>query len=92
MRRGRVGRNKGASAICDRTGFRYPMSEMVLEPGTNYLVHRSVSDGKWSLVEHPLNNVQRYLAGKQGDPFPVENARPDRNWEDPVTYSPPWET
>ena len=74
--RSRVGRNRGASAICDRTGFRYPMSEMVVEPGTNYLVHRSVSDGQWSVVEHPLNNLGRYLKGKQGDPFPVKNARP----------------
>lgn len=79
-------RNSKASAICDRTGNRYPMSEMVIEPGTNYLVHKSVSDGKWSLVEHPLANMSKYLRGKSGDPFPVPNARPDINWNSPITH------
>lgn len=73
---GRTGRNRGASAISDRSGTRFPMSEMVTEPGTNYLVHKSESDGQWSAVSHPLNNLGRYLKGKNGDPFPVRNARP----------------
>ena len=72
----RVGKHKGASAISDRSGFRFPMSEMVREPGTNWLVHRSESDGQWSLNEHPLNNLGRYLKSKSGDPFPVKDARP----------------
>lgn len=76
----RVGRGKGASAISDRSGFRFPMSEMVEEPGTGWLVHRSESDGMFSLVEHPANNLQRYLDGKFGDPYPVLNARPERSF------------
>jgi hypothetical protein len=64
-----------ATAISDRSGFRHPMKEMVIEPGTGYLVHRSESDGMWNLVDHPLNHVQRYV--EFGDPFPVEDARPE---------------
>lgn len=73
----RVKKGQGASAICDRSGFRYPMSEMVIEPGTGWLVHKSETDGEYSLVNHPLNNLHKYLDGKTGDPFPVKNARPD---------------
>lgn len=65
-----------ASAISDRSGFKFPMSEMIIEPGTNYLVHRSESDGRWSENRHPLNNLGKYLKGKGGDPYPVQNARP----------------
>lgn len=75
-------RSRTASAICDRTGIRYPMSQMVIEPGTGYLVHKSVSDGKWNAVDHPMNHVSRYA--RFGDPKPVENARPDINWVDTV--------
>jgi hypothetical protein len=28
---------------------------MVVEPGTGLFVHRSMSDGKWNRVDHPLN-------------------------------------
>lgn len=76
MGRRRVGRNKGASAISDRSGMRFPMSEMVREKGTNYLVHRSEDDGQYSVVAHPLSNLEYYLRGKHGDPFPTKNARP----------------
>jgi len=74
MRKTKRGWRNGPSAICDRSGFRYPMSEMVKEPGTNFLVHKSMSDGMFSITEHPCNNKQRYL--KTGDPKPVPNARP----------------
>lgn len=80
-------RNSKASAICDRTGVRYPMNQMVIEPGTNYLVHRSVSDGNWSLVEHPLSNMAMYLRGKSGDPFPIPQARLDTDWDEPQSYA-----
>lgn len=69
-------RSKTAKAVSDRSGFVFPMSEMVIEPGTGWLVHKSESDGKWSLTNHPLNNLDKYLKGKTGDPFPVYNARP----------------
>lgn len=79
-------RNSNASAICDRTGVRYPMREMVIEPGTNWLVHKSVSDGDYSLVSHPLANMHRYLKGKTGDPFSIPNARPDISWHSPQVF------
>jgi hypothetical protein len=44
---------KRGLAICDRTGFEYPRSEMVKEKGTGYLVHRSVDDGEYNAVTHP---------------------------------------
>jgi hypothetical protein len=80
-------RDSKASVICDRTGFRYPMRDMVVEPGTNYLVHKSVSDGSWSLTEHPLANMSKYLRGKSGDPFAIPDARPDINWSDPIEHT-----
>ena len=52
---------------------------MVIEAGTGWLVHPSESDGIWNLVDHPQNHVQRYV--EFGDPFPVENARPEQVFE-----------
>ncbi len=86
MSKVRIGRNKGASVISDRNGVRYPMSEMVREPGTNWLVHKSESDGQWSLNEHPLNNLGRYLKDKSGDPFPVKDARPEQSFVNPSDF------
>ncbi len=68
-----------AWAICDRTGTRFPMCEMVKEMGTGYLVHRSVDDGMWNFVDHPQANLQKW-AELSGDPYPVDNARPDIVW------------
>lgn len=87
MAKGPGKRGSKASAISDRSGVRYPMNEMVIEPGTGWLVHKSESDGKYSLTNHPLNNVGRYLKGKLGDPYPVQNARPDINWSSFITWS-----
>lgn len=84
MGRRRVGRHKGASAICDRTGWRYPMSEMVDEDGL--LVHKSATDGGYSLLKHPLTRMGEYLRGKTGDPKPIKNASPDQVWAAFITY------
>lgn len=70
-------KGKKARAICDRSGFEYPMSEMVVEPGTNYLVHRSETDGMWNIVDHPQN----FPPSKLGDAIAIENPRPDRRFE-----------
>ena len=67
-----------AKAISDRSGFKHPMNEMIVEPGTGWLIHYSESDGMWNLVDHPLNHVQRFV--DYGDPFPVGNARPDQEF------------
>lgn len=63
-------------AISDRSGMRFPMNEMVKEPGTGFLVHKSESDGIWNLIDHPQNHLSKY-ATLGGDPKPVKNARPD---------------
>lgn len=74
-----------AWAISDRSGFKFPMCEMVEEDG--FLVHKSEADGEYSLLKHPLSNMGRYLRGKTGDPFPVPNARPDINFAQDLSFS-----
>ncbi len=74
---------KNARAICDRSGYEYPMSEMVVEPGTNYLVHHTMSDGMYSLVDHPQN----FPVTKIGDVVGLENPRVDRKFENYVHLS-----
>lgn len=72
-------RNSNAWAISDRSGMKFPMREMIKEPGTGYFIHKSESDGKYNAVDHPQANLQKY-ATLSGDPYPVENARPDQDW------------
>jgi hypothetical protein len=75
--KGQKGGSK-AWAISDRSGTRFPMHEMVKEPGTGYLVHQSESDGIWNFVDHPQAHINEYATF--GDPFPVADARPDIVW------------
>lgn len=70
--------SSNAFAISDRSGFRHPMREMIIEPGTGYLIHRSESDGKYNFVDHPQAHINEYVTF--GDPFPVADARPDIQW------------
>ena len=72
-------RHSKAWAISDRSGQRHKLVDMIREPGTGYLIHRDESDGIWNMVDHPLANLQKW-AEFGGDPYPVINARPDRNW------------
>jgi len=44
-------------AISDRSGMKFPYREMVIEPGTGYLVHYTESDGMYSIVNHPQNYI-----------------------------------
>jgi hypothetical protein len=74
----RFSKGKKARAICDRSGREYPMREMVIEPGTNLLVHRSESDGKWSLNKHPQN----FPPKKIGEASGIKNARPETGLPD----------
>ncbi len=78
MERGKRDKSRSdAWAICDRTGVRFPMREMVIEPGTGYLVHKKASDGPWNYVQHPQANLlENGLTF--GDPFPVMEARPNQ--------------
>lgn len=48
-------RGKNAIGICHRSGFKVPYKDLMFEPGTNYFVHKSESDGDYSLVAHPQN-------------------------------------
>ncbi len=71
-------RNSNAWAISDRSGMRFPMREMIYEPGTHIFIHKSESDGSYNAVDHPQANIQKYA--RFGDPFPVLDAHPDINW------------
>ena len=65
---------KYAFGICDRTGFRYPINELVYEfnngKRTGLRVGRDVADR-----DHPQNFVGRI---KTDDPQSLRDARPDR--------------
>ena len=71
-----IGRATGkyAFGICDRTGFRYPINELVFEfsngKRTGLRVGRDVADR-----DHPQNFVGRI---KTNDPQSLIDARPDR--------------
>lgn len=52
---GNYAKGKYAVGICHRSGFKYRYKELMFEPGTNFLVHKSESDGNYSLVKHPQN-------------------------------------
>tara|TARA_Y100001938_G_scaffold145202_1_gene221376 strand:- start:98 stop:418 length:321 start_codon:yes stop_codon:yes gene_type:complete len=65
---------KHAFGICDRTGFRYPIKDLVHEfnngKRTGLRVGRDVAD-----QDHPQNFVGRI---KSDDPQSLRDARPDR--------------
>lgn len=52
---GQFATGKNAVGICHRSGFKVPYRELVFEPGTNYLVHKSETDGSYSIASHPQN-------------------------------------
>ena len=53
--RKKFAQGKKAFAICDRTGFKHRMRDMVVEPGTGILVYKRWSDGEWNRVDHAQN-------------------------------------
>lgn len=71
-------RSKYAFGFCDRTGFRYPLNELVDEfkngVKTGLRVGRDVADG-----DHPQNFLGRV---RIFDPQSLSNARPDRSLEE----------
>jgi len=68
-----------ATAICDRSGFKHKLKDMVLEPGTNLLVHKSLSDGKWNRVHHPQN-----FAADTKENISLRVSRPDPTSHDEI--------
>ena len=82
-------RAKYAYGFCDRTGFRYPLNELVDEfkngVRTGLRVGRDVSDG-----DHPQNFLGRM---RIFDPQSLAHARPDRSLEESrqlFGFSPVW--
>jgi len=63
---------KRSRAISDRDGFEYAYKDMVVEPGTGLLVHRSESDGVYNLVDHPQN-----FPADVGESIGLRNPRTD---------------
>jgi hypothetical protein len=65
--------SKNAIKICQRSGFKYPYDEVVVEPGTGLMVHYTESDGYFNRV----NNPQLHIKG-EGDaiaiPHPFTNS------------------
>lgn len=47
----RYSSKKGVKVFSERSGQPFDLSEMVREPGTNLLVHRTESDGQWNITE-----------------------------------------
>jgi len=82
-------RSKYAFGFCDRTGFRYPLNELVDEfkngVKTGLRVGRDVADG-----DHPQNFLGRV---RIFDPQSLAHARPDRSLEESrqlFGFSPVW--
>ena len=71
----RAARNKYAFGFCDRTGFRYPLNDLVDEykngVKTGLKIGRDVADG-----DHPQNFLGRV---RIFDPQSLSGARPDRS-------------
>ena len=71
-----MGRPKTAQpwGICDRTGFRYPLADLVYEVNngtrTGLRVGRDIAD-----PDHPQNFIRNV---KTDDPKPLRDIRPDR--------------
>lgn len=68
-----MARHSRAWGICDRTGFRYPLKDLVYEyengQKTGRRVGRDVAD-----ADHPQNFVGRV---RTDDPKPLHDPRPD---------------
>ena len=84
----RFASGKYAKAVSDRSGFVYPWREMVREPGTGFIVHKSESDGKYNLVDHPQNHVARDYS----DAIALRWSRPEVSVTAGVTVSLPYHT
>lgn len=68
----RFAQGKKAVGICDRTGFKHLLRDLVKEPGTGLLVYKSWSDGEWNRVDHPQN-----FPAIAGEAIALRNPRPE---------------
>jgi hypothetical protein len=74
--------NKGgfkARFESDRSGFTYPRSELVVEPGTGLVIAKEESDGQYSLTKHPQNKAPKFGPERMGlkNPRPLRGAYKD---------------
>jgi len=76
----RYSKGKKARFISDRSGFSYPRSQLVVEPGTGLVVAKEESDGRWNLVDHPQNKNPKLKPESAGlkNPRPLNGAYKDR--------------
>ena len=67
--------------ISDRSGFRHRLDQRVKEPGTDFVVAKSESDGIFNLVTNPQNRV-RFPIDKEviKDARPPDNADRNKGW------------
>lgn len=68
-------KRRDAWAISHRSGMKFPLSEMIREPTTNLLIHKSESDGYFFEEEQYLRKQLKFT-----DPKPLKNIRPDVSW------------
>ena len=80
---------KKAFFISDRSGFRFPLDQRVKEPGTEFSVAKSESDGIFNLVTDPQNRV-KFPVDKEfiRDARPPSNEDRNKSWE---TVTTKWE-
>ena len=71
--------------ISDRSGKAYPISELVKEPGTGYIVHFTESDGMWNIKDHPQNHIKGWT-----DKMTLKNSRPEVSIPSNFTYNSLW--
>ena len=67
--------------ISDRSGLRYRLDQRVKEPGTDFIVAKSESDGIFNLVTNPQNRV-RFPIDKEviKDARPPDDADRNKGW------------
>lgn len=70
--------DKSAKFISDRSGLKFDMSGAIMEPGTNIMIHKTETDGKYNAVQHPQANLNRYFP-RFDDPKPLKDTSPDDN-------------
>ena len=58
MKRITKSKNRKSLAISERSGLRFRYNEMIYEPGTNLFIHRSETDGRYNLKDHPQNHIR----------------------------------
>ena len=75
-------------SLCDRCGLTYEYLLIVNEKGTKYRVCNECNDGKWNLIDHPQNHVNRY---QRDEGIVLRYPRPDTAFVSIGTPTSVWE-